>query len=86
MNHNLTKYQGTHGSKEWNNGNIIPAGDNFGKQQSSLRKKIAKHKSSQTHLNAVSTLEKQKFEIMPAQVLKTSKIDLKSTKRIFRTA
>lgn len=86
VNHNLTKHQGTHSSKEWVNGNITPVGNDVGKQQSSLRKKIAKHKSSQTHLNAERTYEKQLMEIMPAQVLKTTNIDIESTKRIFRTA
>lgn len=58
----------------------------MGKRQSSLRKKIAKHKSTETHLNVERTLEKQKFEIIPAQILKTSNIDLESTKKNFRTA
>lgn len=85
-NFNLTKHQGTHGSQEWMNGEICPVGDDFKKQQTNLRKKISKHKSSQSHLHAERIIEKQKLEIMPTQVLKTPYIDIENTKRIFRTA
>jgi len=35
VNHNLTKHQGTHGSKGWINGYIISVDDNVGEQQTS---------------------------------------------------
>lgn len=85
-NFNLTKHQGTHGSQEWMDGEICPVGDDIKKQQTNLRKKISKHKSSQSHLHTERIIEKQKLEIMQTQVLKTSYIDIENTKRIFRTA
>lgn len=85
-NFNLTKHKGTHGSKEWINGEIASVGDSLKKQQTSLRKKISKHKSSQSHLNTECIIEKKKFEIMPTQILNILSIDIKNTKRVFRTA
>jgi len=79
-NFNLTKHQGTHGSQELMNGEICSVGDDFKKQQTNLRK------NSQSHLHTERIIEKQKLEIMPTQVLKTSYIDIDNTKRIFRTA
>lgn len=83
---NVVKTKGVHFAKEWTEGEICAVGDDFKKQQSSLRKKISLHKSSQAHLNIERIIEKSKIDIIPEHVTKLSKIDNETTEKIFRTA
>lgn len=83
---NLIKEQGFHISKEWSEGKVAAVVDNISKQQISLRKKIAKHKSTQVHLKVERTIYESKLEVMSNQVLKLSNIDADNIKTFFRTA
>ncbi|KAL4121579.1 hypothetical protein QTP88_014066 [Uroleucon formosanum] len=73
-------------SSEWTQCNIAPSGATIAKRKASLRKKISKHKSSQPHITAESIIAHSKQETFELQVLKTTKLQFKTTEKIFRTA
>jgi len=82
---NLAKNQG-HVSKEWVNGEVYAVGSDTNKMQANLRKKICKHKSSHSHLNAQQIINKSKIEMLPNQIIKVSNLEHETTNKIFRTA
>ena len=88
MNLNIEKKPESHVhlSSEWTQCNIAPSGDTIAKQQTSLRKKISKHKSSQPHITAESIIARSNQETFELQVLKTTKLQFETTKKIFCTA
>ncbi|XP_025419314.1 E3 SUMO-protein ligase KIAA1586-like, partial [Sipha flava] len=69
LNLNLNKNQGSHVhvSSNWIQCDIVPSGNSISKQQASLRKKITKHKCSQSHISAENTIKRSKLEIMDKQ-------------------
>lgn len=83
---NLIKIQGMHVSKEWCDGNITAVGDDTSKQQTSLRKKISKHKNTQVHLKIEQMIDRSMLEVIPNHLQSLSTIDNALTEKIFRTA
>lgn len=83
---NLIKIQGMHVSKEWCDGNITAVGDDISKQQTSLRKKISKHKNTQVHLKIEQMIDQSMLEVIPNHLQNLSTIDYALTEKIFRTA
>jgi len=88
MNLNIEKKPESHVrvSLECTQCNIAPSGDTVVKQQANLRKKILKHKSSQSHITAENIIERSKQETFELQVLKTTKLQFETTEKIVRTA
>jgi len=82
---NLIKIQGMHVSKEWCDGNITAVGD-ISKQQTSLRKKISKHKNTQVHLKIERMIDQSMLEVIPNHLQNLSTINNALTEKIFRTA
>lgn len=83
---NLIKIQGMHVSKDWCDGNITAVGDDISKQQTSLRKKILKHKNTQVHLKIEQMIDQSMLEVIPNHLQNLSIIDNALTEKIFRTA
>ncbi|XP_025190416.1 E3 SUMO-protein ligase KIAA1586-like [Melanaphis sacchari] len=63
VNLNLNKNQVSHVhvSSNWIQCDIVPTGNNISKQQASLRKKISKHKCSQSHISAENIIHRKKI-------------------------
>jgi len=85
INLNFAKNQG-HVSKEWVNGEVYAVGSDTNKMQANLWKKICKHKSSNSYLNAQQIINKSKIEMLPNQIIKVSNLEHETTNKIFRTA
>ena len=83
---NLIKIQGMHVLKEWCDGNITAVGDDISKQQTSLRKKISKHKNTRVHLKIEQMIDRSMLEVIPNHLQNLSTIDNALTEKIFRTA
>lgn len=65
---------------------MYAVGSDTNKMQANLRKKICKHKSSHSHLNAQQIINKSKIEMLPNQIIKVSNLEHETTNKIFRTA
>ncbi|KAF0748500.1 E3 SUMO-protein ligase KIAA1586-like [Aphis craccivora] len=52
----------------------------------SLRKKISKHKCSQSHISAENIIHRSKLETMDLQIIKHNKLQYEDTEKIFRAA
>lgn len=71
---------------EWSNEKVYRAGTTIKKQNTSLRKKISKHKSSTAHLmNAQKIINECEKKIIDKDILTLSAINQENTARIFRT-
>lgn len=71
---------------EWVEGKIAPNGHNKTARQSSLRKKIFEHRSSNSHKNAVKVLADTKAEALKSAMSVAVKQQYEETCKVFRTA
>ncbi|XP_060867447.1 E3 SUMO-protein ligase KIAA1586-like [Metopolophium dirhodum] len=67
----MTKNQVSHVhvSSNWIQYDIVPTGNSISKQQASLRKKISKHKCSQSHISAENIINRNMPKLIDLQAL-----------------
>ena len=73
-------------SARWAEGNVTSCGSTREVQLSSLRKKIHKHKNSQTHKEAINIFETAKKDALLNSNAQNEQAVFQSTARVFRTA
>lgn len=78
--------QGVYIRNVWSTTGVAQSGETKAKQKASLRRKIFDHKTSASHIKAVSILRKAEINVLPEQFLFQQKGHYETTARLMRTA